>query len=162
MKTIAGELTAVFSSLDPENAAVYEENYTIYAAAIDELDEAFRRLEEEADQKVMLVSHSAFGYLAHRYGFKEIAVTGVNPHSEPNPGRLAELVNLAGEHELEYIFFETLANPKTAEVLAAEAGLTPLMLHNLEGLTVEQREAGEDYFSLMHENVRTLRQAMVE
>ncbi len=162
MKTIAAELASVFSKLDPENTSVYQENYDTYAAAIDELDEAFRRLAEDADQKVMLVSHSAFGYLADRYGFREIAVAGVNPHAEPNPGRLAELVRLAREYELEYIFFEALANPRTAEVLANEAGLTPLMLHNLEGLTQDQRDAGENYFSLMHENISTLRQAMVK
>ena len=162
MKTIAGELAAILSDLDPANASVYQENYDTYAAAIDELDEALKSLAENADQKIMLVSHSAFGYLAERYGFREIAVAGVNPHAEPNPGRLAELVRLAREYELEYIFFETLANPRTAEVLANEAGLTPLMLQNLEGLTQEQRDAGEDYFSLMHENISTLRQAMVK
>ncbi|MDW7671476.1 MAG: zinc ABC transporter substrate-binding protein [Bacillota bacterium] len=162
MKLIAEAVKAVLEELDPENASVYEENYLTYAEAIDQLDDSFRQLAEESGQTVLLVSHSAFGYMAHRYGFREIAVTGVSPHVEPNPGRLAELTNLARDYRLEYIFFETLANPKTAEVLANEAGLTPLMLYNLEGLTREQKEAGETYFSLMHENVKTLRKALVK
>ncbi|SMP62984.1 metal ABC transporter substrate-binding protein [Anoxynatronum buryatiense] len=162
MVTIGSELLTVFQELDPANSDIYEENYHLFAAAIEELDEAFRQMAQTADQQVLLVSHSAFGYFAHRYGFQEIAVTGITPHAEPNPGRLAELTNLAREYKLEYIFFETLANPRTAEVLAAEAGLKPLMLHNLEGLNQEQREAGATYLSLMQENLKTLEKALVK
>ena len=162
MVAIGEALMMVYQELDPENSAVYEENFRAYEVSIKALDEDFRRLADAADQKVLLVSHAAFGYFAHRYGFQEIAVTGITPHAEPNPGRLAELTNLAREYKLEYIFFETLANPRTAEVLAAEAGLEPLMLHNLEGLSQAQREAGATYVSLMQENLITLEKALVK
>ena len=161
MKVIGEKIMSIFVDLDPEGEAVYAENFQVYADRLAELDSQFSELAAEADTTVLLVSHSAFGYWANRYGFSEIAVTGISPHEEPNPGRLAELTELARDYKLEYIFFETLANPRTAEVLAHEAGLTPLMLYNLEGLTGEQREAGEDYFSLMTKNLETLRKALV-
>ncbi len=162
MKKVAGQVMAALVQMDPSSKEIFEDNYAAYAAALDELDISFKEVSEEAGHHELLVSHSAFGYLAHRYGFQEIAVTGISPHGEPNPGRLAELTDLARSHELEYIFFETLANPRTAEILAAEAGLTPLMLYNVEGLTKEQKQSGEGYITLMEENVKTLRKALVK
>ncbi len=162
MKDIAGHMKDALIRLDPSNKEYFEVNYDAYAASLDELDLAFKKVSEEAAHHELLVSHSAFGYLTHRYGFREIAITGISPHTEPNPGRMAELTDLAKSYELEYIFFETLANPRTAEILAAEAGLTPLMLYNVEGLTKEQRQSGASYMSLMEENVKTLQKALVK
>lgn len=162
MKSIARHVADALIQLAPDNESEFEENYQAYGAAMDELDADLKNLSEEATHHDLLVSHSAFGYLAHRYGFKEIAVTGISPHTEPNPGRLAELTDLAGNLGLEYIFFETLVNPKTAEVLAEEAGLTPLMLYNVEGVTKEQQHSGASYVTLMEENIQTLRKALVK
>lgn len=162
MKNIARRVADAFIQLAPDSESEFEENYQVYAAAMDDLDAALQKLSEEASHHDLLVSHSAFGYLAHRYGFREIAVTGISPHTEPNPGRLAELTDLARNLGLEHIFFETLVNPKTAEVLAEEAGLTPLMLYNVEGITQEQQQNGASYITLMEENIQTLRKALVK
>lgn len=162
MKNIARHVADAFIQQAPGSENEFEENYQAYAAAMDELDAALKNLSEEAAHHDLLVSHSAFGYLAYRYGFREIAVTGISPHTEPNPGRLAELTDLARNLQLEYIFFETLVNPKTAEVLAEEAGLTPLMLYNVEGVTKEQQQSGASYVTLMEENIQTLRKALVK
>jgi zinc transport system substrate-binding protein len=56
--------------------------------------------------------------------------------------------------------FEELASPKLAETLARDAGIETLVFHPLEGLTPEQEERGEDYFSLMRANLETLRKAL--
>ena len=161
MQLIGKQVAEKLKVLDPVHADEYQERYESYASALKEVDAAFRQVSEDADQKILLVSHAAFGYLAHRYDFQQIAVAGVVPHAEPNPGRLAELTKLAREKELDHIFFETLANPRTAEVLANEAGLKTYTLHNLEGITAEQRAAGETYLSLMWKNVATLEKALV-
>lgn len=162
MKTIANHVVEKLIALDPDNEEAFRKNHDVYVTALAALDEAFKAVAREAEHHILLVSHSAFGYLAHRYGFEQIAVAGISPHAEPTPGRLAELTNLARRYQLEYIFFETLANPRTAEILAEEAGLTPLMLYNAEGLTSEQQAAGETYISLMQKNVNTLKRALVK
>ena len=58
------------------------------------------------------------------------------------------------------VFFETLVSPRLAETVAREVGATTAVLDPLEGLTEEEIEAGEDYFSVMRENLAALREAL--
>ncbi|SDK02247.1 metal ABC transporter solute-binding protein, Zn/Mn family [Natronincola ferrireducens] len=159
---IAEGIKDAFVEIDPENIGYYEENYINFRNQLKNLDKDFIEGLEKAVGRRILVSHSAFGYLANRYNIKEIAVSGVSPHQEPSPGRLAELTEKAKEFNLKYIFFEGLANPRTAEILGEEANLEVLTLYNIEGLTEEQREFGEDYLSLMYKNLENLKKALVE
>jgi zinc transport system substrate-binding protein len=47
-----------------------------------------------------------------------------------------------------------------AETLAREAGVETAVLNPIEGLTDEQLEAGEDYASVMRENLAALVDAL--
>ena len=58
------------------------------------------------------------------------------------------------------VFFETLVSPRLAETVAREVGATTAVLDPLEGLTEEEVEAGEDYFSVMRKNLAALREAL--
>lgn len=162
MKRIAQKMKVEFSELDPENQKDYQKNYEEFAKKINKLDQKYQSILNNKTQDHILVSHSAFGYLGHRYGFEQLSVTGVAPHEEPSPGVLARLTTYAREHNLEYIFMETLASPKTVNVLAEEANLQVLELNPVAGLTKEEKESGEDYFTLMYQNLENLKKALVE
>ncbi|WP_083761090.1 metal ABC transporter solute-binding protein, Zn/Mn family [Alkaliphilus metalliredigens] len=159
---ISEQIKLAFVARDPEHHAVYEENFEVFKTQLEKLDEDFRAGLQDIKQRKIIVSHSAFGYLAHRYGLEEISVSGISPHAEPSPGRLAELTKVAREENINYIFFEELANPRTAETLANEANLEALILNNIEGLTEAQLNAGEDFISLMYKNIETLQRALME
>lgn len=159
---ISEAILDAFMEADPENTEIYEINYLRFKEELEELDRAFTEGLKNAANRRILVSHSAFGYLARRYDLEEISVAGVSPHGEPSPRRMAELTKKAQEYDLEYIFFEVLANPRTAEVLAQEANLKVMMLYNLEGLTKEQRDTGKNYVSLMYKNLENLKEALVK
>jgi zinc transport system substrate-binding protein len=58
------------------------------------------------------------------------------------------------------IFTEELVSPRVAETLAREAGVTTAVLNPLEGLTAEERSAGETYVSVMDRNLQILRAAL--
>lgn len=147
-----------------EHSDLFQENYLAYKEKLKALDNAFKK-ELEAlrdDAREIIVSHSAFAYLARRYNIQEISVAGTSPHAEPTLAKLAELTDLAKSKDIKHIFFEELANPKTAEVLSQEANLEPLVLYNIEGVTKEQVAAGEDYISLMYKNLDSLKKALVK
>ena len=107
-----------------------------------------------------MTSHAAFGYLADRYGLEQIAVTGLTPEAEPSARDLERLVDEIREHDATTVFVETLVSPRLAETVAREADVETATLDPLEGLTEEDAEAGADYFSVMRENLRTLREAL--
>lgn len=159
---ICENIKEAFVQVDPDNKDVYEKRFNNYKVELEKLDSEFREGLSDATERKIIVSHSAFGYLAKRYNIEEIAVAGISPHAEPSPKRLAELTKVAKNNKIDYIFFEALASVRTAEILANEANLEILTLYNIEGLTEEQKQNGEDYISLMYKNLETLKKALVK
>ncbi len=159
---ISEKIKDTFISADNKNKDIYEENFNVFREELQNLDRAFKEGLKDAAERKIIVSHSAFGYLAKRYNLEQIAVAGISPHAEPSPKRLAELVKVARDNDMDHIFLEALASVKTAEILAEEANLELLTLYIVEGLTTEQQNEGEDYISLMYKNVKTLKKALVK
>jgi zinc transport system substrate-binding protein len=108
----------------------------------------------------MVTSHAAFGYLAKRYGLRQIALTGISPEAEPSPRDLETLVDEVKASDATTVFFETLVSPKLAETVAREAGVRTAVLNPLEGLTADEVAADDDYFSVMRDNLGALRDAL--
>jgi zinc transport system substrate-binding protein len=125
-----------------------------------DLDSEFRTGLTGCEQDVIVTTHAAFGYLAGAYGLHQEAIAGLAPEVEPSPKRLAELVSLVEREGVTTIFTEELISPDVAETLAAEAGVKTKVLFTIEGLTKEEASAGQDYLSLMRENLDALRAAL--
>jgi zinc transport system substrate-binding protein len=108
----------------------------------------------------LVTSHEAFGYLAERYGLEQVAITGLSPESEPEPGKLQDVVDLVRKRGVTTIYFETLVSPRIAETVARETGAKTAVLDPIEGLTEEEAAAGDDYFTLMRRNLVSLRNGL--
>lgn len=149
-----------FVKAAPENRDYYEANYTKYAAELDALDKEFRDTLSPLANKDIIVTHQAFGYLCSAYGLNQVPVEGLAPDSEPDPARIAEIIEFAGEHNVRVIFFEELVNPKVAEVIANAIGAKTDVLNPVEALSDEQRNNGDDYFDVMRQNLEALKAAL--
>jgi zinc transport system substrate-binding protein len=145
---------------DPANEATYAANAQAYVAQIAALDQEFRAGLSDCERTTIVTSHEAFGYLADAYGLTQVGILGLSPEAEPDPRRLAELRDLVEREGVTTIFAEELVSPKVAETLANEAGVQVAVLNPIESLTDAQEQAGEDYLSLMRENLDTLRKAL--
>ena len=110
--------------------------------------------------KDIIVAHKAFGYLCKAYGLNQIAIEGLMPDSEPDPARMEEIIQLAKKKKINTIFFEELVSPKVANTIAKEIGAKTEVLNPLEGLSEEQVDAGEDYFSVMRTNLKQIKNAL--
>ncbi|WP_313164374.1 metal ABC transporter substrate-binding protein [Sedimentibacter sp.] len=149
-----------FVKADPENKDYYEANYVKYAAELDTLDKEFRDTLTPLPNKDIIVTHQAFGYLCSAYGLNQVPVEGLAPDSEPDPARVAEIIEFAKEHNVRVIFFEELVNPKVAEVIANNIGAKTDVLNPIEALSDEQRNNGDDYFAVMRQNLESLKSAL--
>lgn len=157
------EMEAIRDALcaaDPENSTVFQSNYEKYAAELDALDAEFREKLAPLPNRTIVVAHEAFGYLCGAYGLTQVGIEGLSPDSEPDPGRMAEVIDFVRDHSISTIFFEELVSPKVAEAIASETGAQAKMLSPLEGLSDEQAAAGADYFSVMHDNLAALMEAL--
>jgi zinc transport system substrate-binding protein len=131
-----------------------------FAARLRVLDLEFRRALSRCKRDEIVTSHAAFGYLAARYGLKQVAITGISPEAEPTPRDLERVVHKVRAVGATTVFFETLVSPRLAETVAREVGAKTAVLDPIEGLTEKEAAAGEDYFSIMRANLAVLRKAL--
>jgi zinc transport system substrate-binding protein len=131
-----------------------------FADRLKALDIELRRGLSGCEHDEFVTSHAAFGYLAERYGLKQVAITGLSPEAEPTPRDLEHVVDQVRAVGATTVFFETLISPRLAETVAREVGAQTAVLDPIEGLTEKKAAAGEDYFSVMRENLAALRKAL--
>jgi zinc transport system substrate-binding protein len=127
---------------------------------LEQLDAEFREGLSSCERRELVTSHAAFGYLADRYGLEQVAIAGLSPEAEPTPGELRDVVEKVRDHGATTVFFETLVSPRLAETVAREVGARTDVLNPLEGLTEAELDRGEDYFSVMRENLAALERAL--
>jgi zinc transport system substrate-binding protein len=159
-KTEMKNIMDAFARADPDGAGYYEENYTYYAGELDKLDREFSETLGALPGRDVIVAHEAFGYLCKAYGLNQTPIEGLSPDSEPDPARMAEIIEFASEHDIKVVFFEELVSPKVAETIAEAIGAETDVLSPIEGLSDEDIEAGADYFTVMRRNLDSLKKAL--
>lgn len=146
---------------DPEQARTYYVNANEYIAQLEALHQQYTAGLSRCSQNDIIVAHDAFGYLARRYGFKVHAISGLSPEAEPSLNDLAQLAQLAKELGTTTVFFESLINPDSAQTLADEIGAQTAVLDPVEGITAQASAQGQNYMSIMRDNLQALRLALV-
>ena len=126
----------------------------------DALDKEFKDAIQPLNRRDIVVSHEAFGYLCEGYGLNQIAVDGLTPDSEPDAARVAEIIKYIKDNDVKVIFFENQSSAKVAETIAANSGAKVGVLNPIEGLSAEKTANGEDYFSVMRENLAAIVSAL--
>jgi zinc transport system substrate-binding protein len=124
------------------------------------LDGEYRRGLAHCERKEFVTSHAAFGYVARRYGLIQVPITGLQPESEPTARQLADVVKLVRRTHATTVFFETLVSRRLAQTVAREVGARTDVLDPIEGLTPAEQTRGENYLSLMRQNLAALRRAL--
>ncbi|MEV0114545.1 metal ABC transporter substrate-binding protein [Streptomyces sp. NPDC050844] len=143
---------------DPDHAAAYKKNTKDLVEKLDGLNTKFEDGLKNTKTKTFITTHSAFGYLAERYGLDQEGISGIDPESDPSPARIKELQGIAEEDDVSTVFFETLASDKTAKTLAKDTGLKTDVLDPVEGITGKSK--GDNYVEVMESNLAALEKAL--
>lgn len=126
-------------------------------ASLDALHGEWTRGLAACEKRVVVTNHDAFGYMAERYNFTTLSVSGLEPEAEPTPQAMQRVIEEMRRHDLRVIYFEELASPAVAQAIAREANATVRVLSPLEG---PSDDAGATYESRMRENLEALREGM--
>ncbi len=146
--------------VDEEGRKEYEKNADVTFLKLDELHKKYRRSLSACELDHLVISHASIGYLAHRYDFHMISVSGLSPEEEPSPKRMAEISDIIKKENIDHIFFETTMSPAIAETIARETGAELLIFNNLESLSEKDIAEGKDYFSVMESNLELIKTAL--
>ena len=155
--TLVENIRDAFVAKYPDKTETFKTNSAAYIEKLNNLDKKYSDALSNAKQKSFVTQHAAFEYLALDYGLNQIPITGVSAESEPSAKRLASLTKYVKKYDIKYIYFEENASSKVAATLADEAGVKTAVLNPLESLTTKEIKAGEDYFTVMKDNLKALR-----
>lgn len=153
-------IMGVFSEVDPIHQSQYASRGSSFIEELHALDREYDSGLRTCRLRTVVTAHNAFTYLAKRYTLEVVSIAGLSPHTEPSPGRLAEITRLVRERGIRYIFFETLSSPELAETLAREAGVGTLVFNPIEGGMIGEDGLPETYLGLMRQNLIHLRRAL--
>lgn len=103
-----------------------------YEAELVDLDNQYRTRLAGCRTRTLVTTHDAFGHLARRYNLDQEPLTGLTPDAEPDPKRVAELLDLVKRQRVTTVFTEGADDAKSAESLAREAGVKTAVLRTLE------------------------------
>lgn len=150
------DLAAELGEADPDHAADYLTRAEEFAADMDDLDAELAAGLADCERPTIVAAHEAYGFLAERYGLEQVGISGLDPEAEPSPARLREIRDVVEASGVTTIFTETLVDPKVAETLAADLGITTALLDPVE----TQVDEDTDYRGAMLNNLAALREGL--
>lgn len=156
VKNIRDGLIAV----QPQDKDYFSERADLYIAKLASLDSDYKAALKNCSLDTVVTAHNAFNYLASRYGFAVLSISGIDPETEPSAAKLAEIADVVEQKQIPYVLFETLVSPKLADTIAKEANAKTAVFNPIEGLTEDEQKQGKNYLSVQHENINVLRSAL--
>jgi ABC-type Zn uptake system ZnuABC Zn-binding protein ZnuA len=155
------QIEHTLSTLDPNNAKVYQANAGVYLQELEDLDVWVKEQVAtipEANRK-LVTNHPAFGYLAERYGLEQLgAVYPTSPSAEPSAQDIAALEDAIGEYGVPAVFAESTVNQKLVQQVAEDTDVKLVPLYS--GSLGEPGSGAESYILLIRFDVDAIVDAL--
>ncbi len=145
-----------FPEIDPGDKISFQVNARTYMADVSRMNQEFMDQAKLFKTKDFIGFHSAYAYLAHRYGLRQIASVEELPGSGLSPAQLAKIIHLIEDHHIKYIAIESGLAPQGIAKIQAETGVHTITLQPLETYD----SLNDSYVSLMRANLLALRTAL--
>ncbi|MCZ0718098.1 metal ABC transporter solute-binding protein, Zn/Mn family [Aerococcus kribbianus] len=146
--TIAEQL----AEIDPENADLYRENAKQFQVEAQSLVDKYKDDFDQLDQKNFVTQHTAFAYLADRFGLQQIGIAGADNTSEPSAQTLSEIEDFVSDYNVQTIYTEENVSPKYAQVVSDATGAEMDTLSPLEA----DPENDKTYLENLEANIKVL------
>lgn len=146
--------------LNPEEEALYTDNYEALVSDLEDIDQELQDITEDPKRNSVYLSHESIGYLADRYHFDQIGVSGMNNESASQQ-ELTQMIEDIEETGTPYLLYEQNVTSRVTETIQNETDTEPLYFHNMSVLTDEDDDDAT-YQSIMRDNIEILDKALNE
>lgn len=144
------------SELDSANKETYQKNAQNFSAKAHDLTKKYQPIFEKANQKTFVTQHTAFSYLAKRFGLNQLGIAGISPDQEPSPRQLSEIQDFVKTYRVKTIFTESNLSSKVADTLVKSTGVSLKTLNPLEA----DPQNDKSYLDNLEENLTILAQEL--
>lgn len=121
-KAFANAMANSLASLDPENAATYQQNAARLDDRLNQLSADIRAQFAAANAKPYIVFHDAYHYFGNRFGVEASGSVTVNPEAPPSAARIREIQNKIADLGAACVFSEPQFPPKVISVITEGTG----------------------------------------
>ncbi|MBJ8350224.1 metal ABC transporter solute-binding protein, Zn/Mn family [Streptococcus zalophi] len=143
-------------SADPDNKETYEKNAEAFKKEAQEITKEYQKKFESVKNKTFVTQHTAFSYLAKRFGLTQLGIAGISPDQEPQPRQLIEIREFIKDNNVKTIFVEANVSQKIAETVAESTGAKLKTLSPLEA----DPENNKNYLENVKDNLEILYQEL--
>ena len=123
-----------------------------FAEKAKELSKKYQGVFNGIKNKTFVTQHTAFSYLAKRFGLKQLGISGISPDQEPSSRQLTEIQDFIKTYQVKTIFVESNASSKLAETLKKATGVNLKVLNPLEA----DPENDKSYLENLEDNFKIL------
>lgn len=154
-------IVAGLIAMDPDGAAVYQQNAAAFLQQLDSLHQQIIAAVERIPgaQRVVVTSHDAFGYFGQAYGLKFIAPQGMSTDNEASARDVAALIDQIRQEQIPAVFVENISDPRLLEQISKETNARIGGTLYSDALSQPDGEAGT-YLAMLRHNSMTLLNAL--
>jgi zinc transport system substrate-binding protein len=105
---------------DPIHESYYSDRWLNLKNRLEQIDANYTAALSLRQKNRIFVSHEAFGYLAHRYGFEQHGVIGLSADEQPSVVTITRILNLMLEHETYVVYVDPVYPQVYAQTLRNE------------------------------------------
>ncbi len=163
VQTMVANIAAGLAKVDSANASAYQANAKTYIDQLTQLDGQLKGIFNQVpkEQRKLVTNHDAFRYLAQRYDLTIIGavIPSISDTAEPSAKEINGLIETIKKEKVKTIFAESSANPKVAQQVAKETGVT--IIDTLYGDTLGAPGSEADtYLKMMVYDATTITNAI--
>ena len=146
---------------DSANASYYGQRWVQLDSLLEELDDLYLERLASTQFHTIFVTHTAYSYLAERYGFEQEGILGISANEQPSTGTIADLADRMVEEEIYTLFLDPVFSDDYIQTLKSEvedmthASVSILKLYLMTGPTEDM-----DYLEQMESNLENLVQGL--
>ncbi|MDO9537620.1 MAG: zinc ABC transporter substrate-binding protein [Thermoplasmata archaeon] len=116
----AEKIYDAFLKADPEGADYYGQRWSNFSAKLTDIDSRYMSSLANNTNGTAIVSHGAYGYLAHRYGFEQHGIIGLSADEQPSSSALADIADLMVNENLRTLYMDPIYSDAYVQTLKVE------------------------------------------
>lgn len=144
VKRQAVTIVQTLSTLAPQHATYFKENFNKLTADLDALHNTSKAITEQLPCRTFLVSHPSYSYFARDYALRQLSIEVEG--KDPSAQQLTRFLQEARAAQVSVIFVQPQHSTKAAIQIA----------HQLHGSIISLDPYAEDYFASMHAFLKAL------
>lgn len=127
---MSGNILKALTSIDEENQAYYQSNYSRLVDRIDSLEEVLQKQLENLSCRSFVIYHPALTYFAEEFGLKQYSIEYEG--KEPSPALLKKLIEETAAEKVGVVFVQMEFDRKHAEQIAREIDARTVVINPLD------------------------------